>query len=341
MIDLHVTGCGERPGETGRKSIWIIYGKCGILVKEVVAVAEIAVSVSGLSKSYDGKTDALHELNLEIPEGGVFGFLGPNGAGKTTTVKLLNGLLKPTAGRCSVLGLAPYEKPEAVHGVCGVMTDSARLYGQMTGMENLVFFARMFDMTREDCEKRASELLRRLDLWDARDRKVREYSTGMAQRLSLARSLVGRPKVLFLDEPTSGLDPESVQTVNGMISELASSEGTTVFLCTHQLRYAQDICTGYGIICRGRLLAFGDLERLSREIGVPIRAQLRVGPEDRLEGFSKKEDFWEAAVQREEDMPLLVRRAVTDGHDVYEARLVKPTLEEIYFHYINREETAV
>ena len=91
-------------------------------------MAEIAVSASGLSKSYDGKTDALHELNLEIPEGGVFGFLGPNGAGKTTTVKLLNGLLKPTAGQCSVLGLAPYAKPEAVHGVCGVMTDSAKLY---------------------------------------------------------------------------------------------------------------------------------------------------------------------------------------------------------------------
>lgn len=301
----------------------------------------IAVSATGLSKSYDGKTDALHELNLEIPEGGVFGFLGPNGAGKTTTVKLLNGLLKPTAGQCSVLGLSPYAKPEEVHRVCGVMTDSAKLYGQMTGMQNLVFFARLYDMAEEECGRRASELLRQLDLWDARDRRLSEYSTGMAQRLSLARALVGRPKVLFLDEPTSGLDPESVQTVNRMISELAGSEGTTVFLCTHQLRYAQDICTAYGILDKGSLLAFGDLEQLSHGIGVPIRAEIRLGEKDSLEGFSKKEDFWwEVPVQREEDMPALVRRVVTDGHDVYEARLVRPTLEEVYFKYIDQEGTS-
>ena len=297
----------------------------------------MAVSASGLSKSYDEKTDALHELNLEIPEGGVFGFLGPNGAGKTTTVKLLNGLLKPTAGKCSVLGIPPYAKPQEVHRVCGVMTDSAKMYGQMTGMQNLVFFARVFGMPEEECGRRASELLRRLDLWDARDRRLSGYSTGMAQRLSFARALIGRPKVLFLDEPTSGLDPESVLTVNRMIAELAGSEGTTVFLCTHQLRYAQDICTGYGIINKGRLLACGTLEQLSQEIGVPIRAQIRAGEADSLEGFEKKEDCWEIPVQREEDMPELIRRVVTEGHDLYEARLVKPALEEVYFKYIDRE----
>lgn len=296
----------------------------------------IAVSASGLCKSYDGKTDALHGLDLEIPEGGVFGFLGPNGAGKTTTVKLLNGLLKPTSGTCLVLGEVPYVKPQEVHRVCGVMTDSARMYGQLTGMQNLIFFARMFGMPEEECGRRAAELLRRLDLWDARDRRLSEYSTGMAQRLSFARALVGRPKVLFLDEPTSGLDPESAQTVNGMIAELAGSEGTTVFLCTHQLRYAQDICTAYGILNRGSLIASGSLEELSRGIGLPIRAQIRIGAEDSLEGFEKQEDFWEAPVQREEDMPALVRRVVTAGHDIYGARLVKPTLEEVYFQYVDR-----
>lgn len=296
-----------------------------------------AISAENLTKSYDGQEFALRDLNLAIPEGGVFGFLGPNGAGKTTTVKLLTGLLKPTKGECRVLDMIPQKQPCEVHRICGVMTDTARMYGQMTGMQNLVFFAQTSGMKQEDCNYRAQELLKELDLWDARDKKLCEYSTGMEQRLSLARALVNRPQILFLDEPTSGLDPESAQAVNALIVKLAKNTGTTVFLCTHQLRYAQDICTDYGIIEKGSLLACGDLQFLSDSIGCRTKAGFRLAQGDTLEGFTCENDWWQTEVGSEEEMPPLLKKIIQDGHDVYEARLVKPTLEEVYFAYVEKQ----
>lgn len=299
-----------------------------------------AIHMENLTKSYDGKINALNSLNLDIPQGGVFGFLGPNGAGKTTTVKLLTGLLKPTQGSCTVLDMSPQEQPCDVHRICGVMTETARMYGQLTGRQNLQFFAQTAGMDRQEGDQRADELLKHLDLWDARDRKLSEYSTGMAQRLSLARSLVHRPSVLFLDEPTSGLDPESAQTVNEMILSLARHTGVTVFLCTHQLRYAQDLCDGYGILEKGNLLAAGDLSSLCKAIRCRIRAEFRLAQGQSPEGLQKTGEWWQTEVRSEDDMPGLVRKLIDTGHDIFEARLVKPTLEDVYFEYTQRQEVS-
>jgi ABC-2 type transport system ATP-binding protein len=304
-------------------------------------MGEAAIRTAQLGKTYDGAVYAVHDLSVEVPEGEVFGFLGPNGAGKTTTVKLLTGLLKPTEGSCSVMGLSPSQKSCEVHRLCGVLTDSARMYGQMTGTENLLFFAQVSGMNAEAGRERAEELLKRLDLWDARDRKLRAYSTGMTQRLSLARALVNRPKVLFLDEPTSGLDPESAQSVNGIIASLARTEGVTVFLCTHQLRYAQDICERYGIIEKGALLACGDLDALSRNAGIHIRAALRLREGDAPAGFERGDDgWWYADVLQENEMPQLLKRVISSGNDIFEARLVRPTLEDVYFKYVRLGEAV-
>ena len=141
-----------------------------------------AIAAQGLGKSYDGKTAALSELTLRVPQGGVCGFLGPNGAGKTTTVKLLTGLLRPTAGECSVMGLSPQNEPERVHALCGVMTETAHLYGNMTGQQNLEFFGQTAGLVRAQAKERAELLLRELELWEARDQKAGQYSTGMMQR---------------------------------------------------------------------------------------------------------------------------------------------------------------
>lgn len=304
-------------------------------------MAETAIHTEQLTKVYNGSVTALKDLTIDIPAGDIFGFLGPNGAGKTTTVRLLTGLLAPTKGTCTVCGLTPVKKPREVHCICGVVTDGARMYAQMTGRENLLFFGRAADLPDEDARTRAEELLKRLDLWDARDKKLREYSTGMAQRLSLARALIHRPRLLLLDEPTSGLDPESARNVNEMIADLARSEGVTVFLCTHQLRYAQDICTHYGILERGTLLGYGDLETLARSAAMHRRAVLRLKDGDKLDGFELGSDgWWRADLSGEEAMPALLRRIIGAGHDVYEARIVSPTLENIYFQYVRlaREE---
>ncbi|MDF1496008.1 ABC transporter ATP-binding protein [Caproiciproducens sp. CPB-2] len=299
-----------------------------------------AVSAKGLTKSYDGKTNALNDLNLDIPQGSVYGFLGPNGAGKTTSVKLFTGLLKPTQGECTVLDLNPVKAPGDVHRLCGVMTESARMYGQLTGTQNLLFFAQTAGLSRDEGNERAVQLLKELDLWDAREKKLSEYSTGMAQRLSLARALINRPQVLFLDEPTSGLDPESAQTVNSMITDLAGNTGTTVFLCTHQLRYAQDICDSYGIVDKGRLIAGGSLEALCSEIGCRVKAAFRLPEGDSLDGFDADGGWWRTELEREDQMPKLLKTVVESGHNVFEARLVKPTLEDIYFEYLKRQEEA-
>ena len=299
-----------------------------------------AIAAQGLGKSYDGKTAALSELTLRVPQGGVCGFLGPNGAGKTTTVKLLTGLLRPTAGECSVMGLSPQNEPERVHALCGVMTETAHLYGNMTGQQNLEFFGQTAGLVRAQAKERAELLLRELELWEARDQKAGQYSTGMMQRLSLARALMHEPLVLFLDAPTSGLDPESAQAVNEMISTLAKKSGVTVFLCTHQLRYAQDLCTTYGILYRGQMILQGDFAALCEGAGCHIKAGIRTEPEQTLHGFVKNGEYWETEIASEAEMPAILRDLVAQDIPVYEARLIRPTLEDVYFSCLQGQEVA-
>ncbi len=290
------------------------------------------VVLQDLSKTYPGGKQALRQISLSLEQGEVFGFLGPNGAGKTTTVKLLNGMLAPSQGKIRVLGLDPAKQPEKIHALSGVVTEHAQMYDHMTGMQNLIFYASVFGMPKDQAKARAESLLGRLDLMEARDRKLAAYSTGMRQRLSLARALIHRPQVLFLDEPTSGLDPESAQRVNRMIRELAQNEGITVFLCTHQLRYAQEICTRYGLIEEGRLLAAGTLDQLRKQAFSGLTLQIRAA---RLPiGLPLRKghaDQYEMDIQSEEEIPALVRRIVEGGGQIYAVSAQYPSLEDIYF----------
>ena len=228
-----------------------------------------------ITKIYPGGNRAVSRLSLSLNQGEVFGFLGPNGAGKTTTVKLLTGMLSPSDGNCEVMGIDPSKEPEKVHALSGVVTEHARMYDHLTGMENLIFYGSLFGLGKEEARQRAENLLKRLALYEAENQRLSAYSTGMRQRLSLARALLHRPRVLFLDEPTSGLDPESAQNVNRLIRDLAVKENVTIFLCTHQLRYAQEICTRYGLIEEGRLLAAGTLDELRRSVSPRITVKVR------------------------------------------------------------------
>lgn len=221
-----------------------------------------AVIADNIKKIYPNGKKAVDDISFTLEQGEVFGFLGTNGAGKTTIVKLFNGMLSPTEGVSKVFGIDPFVNPVQVHQFSGILTEHAQMYGNMTGLQNLVFFGAMFGINAVDSKDLALSLLETLELTDAKDRKLDTYSTGMRQRLSLARAMIHRPKILFLDEPTSGLDPESVLSVNNMIRSLAKNEGTTIFLCTHQLRYAQEICSSYGLISNGVMLAAGNLEKL-------------------------------------------------------------------------------
>lgn len=297
-----------------------------------------AVTLQNLSKTYLGGKQAVKQINLSMKPGEVFGFLGPNGAGKTTTVKLLNGILTPSEGSCRVFDIDPAQEPEKAHTLSGVVTEHAQMYDNLTGLQNLVFYASIFGVPAGESERRANSLLEQLELSEAKEQKLAAYSTGMRQRLSLARALIHRPKVLFLDEPTSGLDPESAQNVNRLIRDLAKEEGITVFLCTHQLRYAQEICTRYGLIEEGSLLAAGTLEELRSKVcsGITLSICASRIP-DELSYRKTGEQQFELDIRLKSDIPQIVRKIVESGADLYAVEAKQPTLEDIYFTLTNKK----
>ena len=295
-----------------------------------------AISAENLSKIYSGGNKAVDGISFSLERGEIFGFLGPNGAGKTTTIKLLCGMLAPSGGNCRVFDIDPAKDPEKLHQIAGVITEHAQMYDHLSGLENLMFYGTLFGMNRPVCEKRAKELLERLDLTEAQHRRLSGYSTGMRQRLSLARALMHSPEILFLDEPTSGLDPESAQNVNMLIQELAAG-GTTVFLCTHQLRYAQEICTTYGLMDKGSLFAAGNIEKLRSMVSDKVKVRVKASriPKD-MEYETIGEHTYDISVNSEDEIPLIVKRIVGAGGDIYQVSTEKMSLEEIYFSLIDR-----
>ncbi len=291
-----------------------------------------AVIIKNLSKTYNENIKALTNVSLELDEGEVFGFLGPNGAGKTTTVKLLNGMLNATNGSCTVLNIDPATNPKEVHQLTGVVTEHAQMYNNLTGIQNLIFYGATFGLTEKTSKERGLALLEKLELADAKDRKLATYSTGMRQRLSLARCLIHNPKVLFLDEPTSGLDPKSTLTVNHFLRNLAKDMGVTIFLCTHQLRYAQEICTRYGLIEKGELIALGNLEELRNKVATNITVKIKATNVRDEEKYSKTEyGEFEMQVKTEEEIPSIIREIVNGGGNIYNVTTILPSLEDIYF----------
>ncbi len=290
-----------------------------------------AVVTENLSKIYAGGNKAVDHISFDLEQGEVFGFLGPNGAGKTTTIKLLCGMLEPTAGRCRVFDLDPAENPEKLHQLAGVITEHAQMYEHLTGMDNLMFYGAIYGMSSDESRKRAMALLEQLDLQDASERKLSAFSTGMRQRLSLARAMMHSPRILFLDEPTSGLDPESAQNVNSMIGELAA-KGTTIFLCTHQLRYAQEICTTYGLMNKGNLFATGTIDTLRTMVSSKVKVRVKASDMPEHMGCQKVgEHMYEIEVDSQEAIPRIVKAIVEAGGNLYEVLAEELSLEDIYF----------
>jgi len=314
-----------------------------------------AVVTNDLTKIYDSGKKAVDNLSIDLKQGEVFGFLGPNGAGKTTVVKLLNGMLTPTNGTSRVFNIDPVSKPEDLHQLSGVLTEHAHMYDHLTGFQNLVFYGTLFGISTAECDKRALSMLEQLDLMEAKDRKLAAYSTGMRQRLSLARAMIHHPKILFLDEPTSGLDPESILHVNRLIKNLAENEGTTIFLCTHQLRYAQEICCSYGLINEGVLLAAGDINHLRSLVfsGMTVCIESNRFPDEikhkKTEVLHNETDIQENHmsvyrhefnVDSEDEIPAVVKQIVGSGGNVYHVSAQRLSLEEIYFALIEKRSSA-
>ena len=213
-----------------------------------------AIETNHMTRAF-GSLVAVDNLTLAIPEGTVFGFLGPNGAGKTTTARLLSALIAPTRGSAAVAGYRLGEQNEAIRQSIGILTETPGLYERLSAWQNLMFFAELYDLPAERAASQVERYLRMLDLWERRDDKVGGFSKGMRQKLAIARALLHEPKIIFLDEPTVGLDPEAARVVRDFIKQLRT-EGRTIFLTTHNLPEADELCDLIGVF-RSRLLRLG------------------------------------------------------------------------------------
>ena len=227
-----------------------------------------AIEVSNLQRAFSDEVLAVAGIDLYVDEGEIYAFLGPNGAGKTTTVRMLTTLLRPTGGRATVAGHDVVADPAAVRAEIGVALQEAALDPLMTGRELIRMQATLHGIGRDEGRRRADDLLRRVGLTEAGDRRVGTYSGGMKRRLDLASSLVHEPRVLFHDEPTTGLDPVSRKSIWEEVEAL-NREGTTVFLTTQYLEEADQLADRVGIIANGRIVAEGTPDELKNEVGKP------------------------------------------------------------------------
>ncbi len=297
-----------------------------------------AIVVEGLERTFD-EVLAVQGVDLEVDEGEIYGFLGPNGAGKTTTVRMLTTLLLPTGGRATVAGHDVVREGRAVRRSIGVALQEAALDPLMTGRELIRLQATLQGIPTAEGRRRADDLLERVDLAAAADRRVGTYSGGMQRRLDLAAALVHEPRVLFLDEPTTGLDPVSRKTIWEEVRAL-NDEGTTVFLTTQYLEEADQLADNVGIIDSGKIVAEGTPESLKTEIGHPhIRLTPGEGSAARAEevcariGKLLPSRDGKVLVEVERgaaEIPRVVRALDEAGIEVDALELVNPTLDDVF-----------
>ncbi|MGH9713399.1 MAG: ABC transporter ATP-binding protein [Candidatus Acidiferrales bacterium] len=231
-----------------------------------------AISTEHLTRRFGGLI-AVDDVNLRVAPGQFFGFLGPNGAGKSTTIKMLTGLLAPSAGRIEILGLDLTANPVEVKSQIGVVPEGMALFGRLTGAEYLNFAGRMYGLARETAAQRAYELLDFMQLSDQPKTLVTDYSHGMQKKLALAAAVIHNPKILFLDEPFEGVDAIASGTLKAMLQRMIS-HGATIFLTSHVLEIAERLCSHVAIIHRGKLVAQGSIEELRAGVEAQAAAAL-------------------------------------------------------------------
>jgi ABC-2 type transport system ATP-binding protein len=301
---------------------------------------EAVLAAVGLVKRFDGVT-AVDGVSFAIRRGEIFGFLGPNGAGKTTTINLLTGLARPDSGAMYLSGREYTAAPKRAQAAMGVVPDESNLYDELDGFANLCFCGALYGMSRSQRESRARGLLEQFGLEEAGGRPFRAYSRGMKRKLTIAAGIIHEPQILFLDEPTTGIDVASARQIRTLIGEL-NRRGTTVFLTTHYIEEAERLCQRIAFIVAGRLAKVGALQELMRDHQEQTVLELAVdtaGPEAQQ---TLRRSFPAYRIDRPDERRLrvvssgpidllpLAQTLAGYGTRVQEARLLRPTLEEVF-----------
>jgi ABC-2 type transport system ATP-binding protein len=301
-----------------------------------------SIEAQGLVREFKKGPRAVDGIDLRVDSGEIYGFLGPNGAGKSTTVHMLTTLLPPTAGTARVAGYDVVKEGPLVRRAIGAALQEAALDPFLTGREHLRLQTAMHGITGDERSRRSDELLTRVGLSEAADRKVNGYSGGMKRRLDLALALVHRPRILFLDEPTTGLDPQSRTALWVEVGRLAKEEGVTVFLTTQYLEEADVLADRVGIIDHGRIVAEGTPEQLKAEIAcstveaVPSNADERGAVAAVLERFGEQTTGFgpgSVAVQltsSDGDLAEIVRALDAEGVHISHLQIHEPTLDDVF-----------
>jgi ABC-2 type transport system ATP-binding protein len=308
------------------------------------------IELSGLTKKYKAFT-AVDNLKLNIAKGEIFGLLGPNGAGKSTTILMVLGLTEPTSGTVEVCGINSTRYPVEVKRKVGYLPEDVGFYDDRTGLENLVYTARLNGIAPTEAKERALRLLRRVGLSDEMTKKTGKYSRGMRQRLGLADVLIKNPEVVILDEPTSGIDPSGIREFMELILRLSREEGVTVLFSSHHLHHVQQVCDRVGLFVKGRLIAVGDVNSLSQQLFgdelITIKAgalhpdgQLReaIGAIEGVNTVRLEENIFHIGCTRDV-APAIAELIVTSGAGLTHLQKKEYGLDDIYIRYFEGEES--
>jgi ABC-2 type transport system ATP-binding protein len=307
------------------------------------------IEVESLSKHF-GDLKAVNEISFNVPKGEIFGFLGPNGAGKSTTIRMLCTLARPTSGSAKVAGHDIIREPDEVRRSIGLVAEKLILYDRLTAMENLWFFGRINHMQKEDIRTRGEEWLKRLGMFEWRNKLGGTFSTGMKQRVNIARALLTHPRVMFLDEPTLGLDPQTTRAIRQFIKELAEA-GITVVLTTHEMAEAEALCDRISIIDHGNIVALdtdANLKKmLSGDEGVVLDLEVE-GMTDSTPAACSGLDCVKAVAEPEAGrlhvtaqgtgaIRQVIETLESEGGVVKRANTLEPSLEDVFLHLTGTE----
>ena len=311
---------------------------CSLFTRGGMAVN--VIEVEKLTKVYDNKT-AVDGADFAVRRGEIFGFLGPNGAGKTTTINMLTGLARISSGQVRIMGQDYSSGVKKAQHLMGVVPDESNLYEEMDGFENLTFCAALYGMERKMREKRARELLEMFGLAQAGQKPFKAYSKGMKRKLTIAAGIIHQPEILFLDEPTTGIDVASARQIRKLVGDL-NQGGTSIFLTTHYMEEAERLCHRLAFIVEGRIIRLGRTEKLMQEAQKENIVQFAFQGdgkklqqlEERLPGVNRVEQMNESTARiyssEAVDLVSLVDIFRENGFSLFEARVIRPSLEEVF-----------